>query len=91
MYDIFVHLLIIFKALEKTLSECAGKYCVGDSITMADCCFVPQIANAHRFKVSISNHPLISRLETTLSKIPEFQRAHASAQPDCPPELYSKL
>jgi len=78
-------------ALEKMLSQCAGKYCVGNTITMADCCFIPQIANAHRFKVDILNFPVICRLENTLSIIPEFQKAHASNQPDCPPEMYSKL
>lgn len=36
-------------ALEKVLAKCAGKYSFGDEITMADCCLVPQVANAHRF------------------------------------------
>lgn len=37
-----------FTALEQLLSSSAGKYCVGDEITMADCCLVPQVANARR-------------------------------------------
>lgn len=37
-----------FKALEKILATSAGKYCVGDQITLADCCLVPQVFNAHR-------------------------------------------
>jgi maleylacetoacetate isomerase len=37
-----------FKAIEKLLFTCAGKYCVGDEITLADCCLVPQVYNAHR-------------------------------------------
>jgi len=79
------------QALEKTLTECSGIYCVGNDITMADVCFVPQIANTHRFKVDISCFPIITRLEKVFEEIPAFQRAHASNQPDCPPELYSKL
>ncbi|CAL8109428.1 unnamed protein product [Orchesella dallaii] len=79
------------QALERTLMECSGIYCVGNDITMADCCFVPQVANAHRFKVDISCFPTIKRIEKVLAEIPAFQRAHASSQPDCPPELYSKL
>lgn len=81
----------MFSALEATLANCSGKYCIGDMITIADCCFIPQIANAHRFKVDVSGFLNICRLETTLSAIPAFQRAHASNQPDCPPEMYSKL
>lgn len=37
-----------FKALETLLTESAGKYCVGDEISMADCCLVPQVFNARR-------------------------------------------
>lgn len=32
-----------FKAVEKLLSQSAGKYCVGDEITFADCCLIPQV------------------------------------------------
>ncbi|VVC87672.1 unnamed protein product [Leptidea sinapis] len=32
-----------FRAVEKLLSSIAGKYCVGDEITLADCCLVPQV------------------------------------------------
>lgn len=37
-----------FRAVEKVLSTSAGKYCVGDEISMADCCLVPQVFNARR-------------------------------------------
>lgn len=38
-----------FTALEKLLTHCAGRYCVGDEITLADCCLVPQVFNARRY------------------------------------------
>lgn len=38
-----------FKAIEKILETSAGKYCVGDQISLADCCLVPQVFNARRF------------------------------------------
>lgn len=38
-----------FRAVEKLLSGSAGKYCVGDEITLADCCLVPQVFNARRW------------------------------------------
>lgn len=37
-----------FRAIEKLLSTSAGKFCIGDEITMADCCLVPQVFNARR-------------------------------------------
>lgn len=37
-----------FDAIEKLLSASAGKYCVGDYISMADCCLVPQVFNAQK-------------------------------------------
>ncbi|XP_031213134.1 maleylacetoacetate isomerase isoform X4 [Mastomys coucha] len=37
-----------FNALEKILQSTAGKYCVGDEVSMADVCLVPQVANAER-------------------------------------------
>lgn len=35
-----------FEALEKILFVSAGTYCVGDQITLADCCLLPQVRNA---------------------------------------------
>lgn len=32
-----------FKAVEQLLSQCAGKYCVGNEVTLADCCLIPQV------------------------------------------------
>lgn len=40
-----------FRAVEKVLSTSAGKYCVGDEISMADCCLVPQVFNARRYVI----------------------------------------
>lgn len=47
-----------FDGIEKLLSKSAGKYCVGDKISMADCCLVPQVFNAQKLVVAahILNH-----------------------------------
>jgi len=37
-----------FQGLEKILSQSAGQFCVGDELTMADLCLVPQVRNARR-------------------------------------------
>ncbi|XP_077435048.1 maleylacetoacetate isomerase isoform X2 [Vanacampus margaritifer] len=76
-----------FEALEHLLKQTAGKYCVGDAISMADICLVPQVYNAERFKVDMSLYPTIQRLNQTLVKIDAFQASHPSCQPDTPVEL----
>lgn len=76
-----------FKALEKTLETTAGKYCVGDDITLADICLVPQVFNANRFKVDLLKFPTIKRIHDELILNEAFKTAHPFRQPDCPDDL----
>jgi maleylacetoacetate isomerase len=76
-----------FRALEAVLQKTAGECCVGDTVTMADCCIVPQVFNAARFSVDMSEFPMIEKLNENLSSRPEFMAAHPTQQPDCPTEL----
>lgn len=76
-----------FQALEPILKETAGKYCVGDEISMADICLVPQVYNAERFKVDIEQYPTIKRLNGALQEIEAFRTSHPSCQPDTPDDL----
>ncbi|XP_045481585.1 probable maleylacetoacetate isomerase 2 [Harmonia axyridis] len=76
-----------FRAVEKLLSSSAGKYCVGDEITFADCCLIPQVFNARRFHVDLRPFPTILRVDRELENHPCFRAAHPSNQPDCPQEL----
>ncbi|XP_058811344.1 probable maleylacetoacetate isomerase 2 [Topomyia yanbarensis] len=75
-----------FAAIEKLLSLSAGKFCVGDEITLADCCLVPQVFNARRFGMDLSAYPIIVRIDQELNEHPAFRDTHPSKQPDCPPE-----
>ncbi|XP_063354605.1 maleylacetoacetate isomerase isoform X2 [Pelmatolapia mariae] len=76
-----------FQALEPILKQTAGKYCVGDEISMADICLVPQVYNAERFKVDVGKYPTIKRLNEALLEIEAFQVTHPSRQPDTPDDL----
>ncbi|KAL7648859.1 UNVERIFIED_CONTAM: hypothetical protein RMT77_000779 [Armadillidium vulgare] len=76
-----------FTVLEKILKKCSGKYCLGDTVTLADCCLVPQVSNAKRFNVDIRQFGLINKINENLLELEAFQRAHPSSQPDCPPDF----
>uniref|UniRef100_A0A8I3W832 maleylacetoacetate isomerase n=1 Tax=Callithrix jacchus TaxID=9483 RepID=A0A8I3W832_CALJA len=76
-----------FNALEQILQSTAGKYCVGDEVTMADLCLVPQVANAERFKVDFTPYPTISCINKRLLALEAFQLSHPCRQPDTPTEL----
>ncbi|CAM3377941.1 maleylacetoacetate isomerase [Polaromonas hydrogenivorans] len=73
-----------FTVVESMLSESAatGRYCHGDTPTLADCCLVPQIYNAERFGVSLAAYPTLRRIGEACMKLPAFQRAAPEAQAD---------
>ena len=73
-----------FSVLESMLSDSArtGRYCHGDTPTLADCCLVPQIYNAERFEVSLAAYPTLRRIGEACRALDAFQRAAPEAQPD---------
>ena len=73
-----------FQPLEKMLSPQAGagKFCHGDTPTMADICLVTQVANNARFNVDMSPYPRISAIRDTCMAIPAFAEAAPALQPD---------
>lgn len=76
-----------FQGLERVLEQTAGKFCVGDEVSIADLALVPQVMNAERFSVDTTPFPLIRRIADECLKLDAFQAAHPSKQPDCPAEL----
>lgn len=60
----------------------AGRYCHGDTPSLADCCLVPQVFNAQRFGVDLAPYPRIARIAANCAELPAFQAAHPSQQPD---------
>lgn len=73
-----------FAAMEEVLSASAftGKFCVGDSPTMADCCLIPQLFAANRWKVDLAPYPTIRRISSVCEVHPAFLAAHPSNQAD---------
>ncbi|MEG2964535.1 MAG: maleylacetoacetate isomerase, partial [Janthinobacterium sp.] len=58
------------------------RFCHGDSPTLADCCLVPQVYNALRFKCDLAPYPTILRIVAHCEALPAFQQAHPDVQPD---------
>lgn len=71
-----------FSALESRLVACAGHYAFGDTVTMLDVCLVPQVYNAERFDVDMTDYPIICRITEKLRLHPAFVRALPENQPD---------
>jgi maleylacetoacetate isomerase len=57
-------------------------FCFGDSPTLADCCLIPQLFNANRFKISYTHLPKICRVEKTCANHSAFTAAFPSQQAD---------
>jgi len=71
-------------ALEASLAggPDTGKFCHGDAPGLADCCLVPQLANAYRFKCDVSPYPTLLKIEKSCQALEAFQRAAPGRQPD---------
>ena len=71
-------------ALEASLAadRATGRFCHGDAPGLADCCLVPQLANARRFKCDVAPYPTLLRIEENCQTLEAFKRAAPGAQPD---------
>lgn len=77
-----------FGAAESYLRETSGRFCVGDDVSIADLCLVPQVFNARKFNVDMSPFPTIVRIDHELNRQEAFMRAHPFNQEDFPAEKY---
>ena len=73
-----------FRALETLLRPRAGPYCLGPDISIADCCLIPQMYNAHRFSVPLDEFPTLLAIEQACLALDAFDRARPENQADAP-------
>lgn len=72
-------------ALEEVVREGAGRFAIGDELTVADLFIAPEMAFARRFALPLDGYPTLVRVEASCSELPAFRKAHADAQPDAEP------
>ena len=74
-----------FDAMERLLVESVdtGRFCHGDTPTLADCCLVPQLFNARRFQVDLAAYPTLVRIEEECLALEAFDAARPENQLDC--------
>jgi maleylpyruvate isomerase len=71
-----------FAALERRLTseQASGRFCHGDTPTLADVCLVPQVFNARRFAVDMGAYPRIVGIDAACRELPQFQSAAPERQ-----------
>ena len=70
------------EVVERQLAAQPARYCHGNTPTMADCCLVPQIFNAQRFKCRTDHVPHVMRVFEACMALPAFASTQPSACPD---------
>lgn len=72
------------EAMETLLADHkeSGKFCHGDTPTVADICLVTQVFPARMFKVELEPYPRTVRIYDTCMTIPAFAEASPPKQPD---------
>lgn len=72
------------QAMEQLLTEKKpkGKFCHGDSPTVADICLVTQVTPAQLFKTKLDPYPQVMRIYDACMAVPAFAEAHPRKQPD---------
>jgi maleylpyruvate isomerase len=71
-------------AIETMLSGSSetGRFCHGDTPTLADICLIPQMANARRGRTDLDAFPTLKRIEAACFELPAFDNAQPQKQPD---------
>ena len=70
------------QTLETLLAPVAGNCCFGDQPTLADCCLIPQMANARRFNTPLEAFPTLVRVDAHCRALSAFAAAAPEQQPD---------
>ena len=78
------------RAYEAIAVHWAGRFSVGDQISIADICLIPAVWGAERVGVDLSAFPVIHGIVQNLEKEEAVRKGHWQNQPDTPEELRAK-
>ena len=73
-----------FEALETLAASTQGTFCMGDSVSLADVCLIPQLYNANRFGIDLGPYPTLAAINTHCLTLDAFKSAAPEQQPDFP-------
>ncbi len=73
-----------FTAIEAMIDDHGGAFCIGDQLSLADICLVPQVYNAQRFSIPLEAFPKLLEVNDRCLDIAAFTRASPERQPDAP-------
>lgn len=76
-----------FAAYESVVVRTAGRFSVGDVVTMADVCLVPAAWGAERVGVNLGLFPTVKRVVEELEREDAVKKAHWKGQDDTPVDL----
>lgn len=71
-------------AYEKLASTSAGTWSVGDAISLADVALVAAVDRGMRYKVDMSEFPIVERIDRAMRETEGYKKGGFRAQPDTP-------
>lgn len=72
----------MLQLIAEETGQSRDRFCYGDAPTMADCVLIPQVYNARRFGVDMSQYPRISQVDAHCQQLSAFREAAPESQPD---------
>jgi len=69
-------------ALEARARDSAGRFLVGDDVSLADVLLVPQLYASRRFGVPLDAYPTLLRVDAECAQLAAFAAAHPDRQAD---------
>ncbi|KAL3479951.1 glutathione S-transferase [Aspergillus californicus] len=76
-----------FAAYEAIAKRSAGRFSVGDAVSMADVCLIPAVWGAERVGVDLGEYPTIQRVAGALEEVQAVREGHWMTQGDTPVEF----
>ncbi len=74
-------------AYDKVAEGYAGRYSVGDEVTMADVVLAPAVEAALRYEVVLENYPTVKRVYEEVRGLDAFKKGDWRHQGDTPEEF----